>query len=210
MGGRDLFVLGLNAWDHDVSACLLRDGAVEVAIAKERLTRVKHDAGFYEEVVDYCLEAAGIPLERVDLVVRNCYVLPVPEIERRLVHQRRDYYLMPGERERALVHPLFLKPDSESMATVSHHLAHAWSAFAVSPFKDGAVMVVDGVGSYRRDCTEPVPAGSEAPPLARESESWYRFKGATLEPVRKFWLEPAAGFLNDEFWHMAAPRGSNV
>jgi carbamoyltransferase len=202
MAGRDLFVLGINGYDHDVSACLLRDGAVVAAIAKERLTRVKHDAGFYQEVVDYCLEAAGIPLERVDLVVRNCYVLPVPELERRLVHQRRDFNLTPREREQALVHPLFLAPP-ERAATVSHHLAHAYSAFAPSPFRDGVVMVVDGVGSYRSDCTEPVPAGSEAPPLARESESWYRFRDGQIEPLRKYWLQPARGFLNDEFIGMA-------
>jgi predicted NodU family carbamoyl transferase len=34
------YVLGLNAYDHDVSACLLRDGAIAFAIAKERITGV--------------------------------------------------------------------------------------------------------------------------------------------------------------------------
>ena len=67
----DVFVLGINAYDHDASACLLHNGEIVVAINKERVTRIKHDAGFYQEVVDYCLKAAGIELERVDLVVRN-------------------------------------------------------------------------------------------------------------------------------------------
>jgi len=202
MPGGPLFVLGINAYDHDVSACLLRDGEVVAAVAKERITRVKHDAGFYEEPVDACLEAAGIPLERVDLVVRNCYVLPVPEMERRLVHQDREHYLTPRERARAVRHPLFLAR-SDRVREVSHHLAHAYSAFACSPFAEGAVMVVDGVGSYRSDVTEPVPPGSEAPPLAREAESYYSFRGEQVEPLRKVWLEPARGFLNDEFWNMA-------
>ena len=35
----DLFVLGINAYDHDVSACLLKNGAIVAAIAKERITR---------------------------------------------------------------------------------------------------------------------------------------------------------------------------
>jgi predicted NodU family carbamoyl transferase len=35
------YVLGLNTYDHDVSACLLRDGAIAFAIAKERITREK-------------------------------------------------------------------------------------------------------------------------------------------------------------------------
>src|SRR3569833_2645602 len=69
-------VLGLKSYDHDVSACLLRDGAIAFAIAKERITRAKHASGFYKEVIDYCLDAEGISLDDVDLVVRNCYFLP--------------------------------------------------------------------------------------------------------------------------------------
>jgi len=73
------YVLGLNTYDHDVSACLLRDGAIAFAIAKERITREKHATGFYKEVIDYCLNAEDITLEDVDLIVRNCYILPVDE-----------------------------------------------------------------------------------------------------------------------------------
>ncbi|MFQ5844078.1 MAG: carbamoyltransferase, partial [Planctomycetota bacterium] len=171
------------------------------AISKERLTRVKHDSGFFREVVDYCLEAAGIPLGRVDRVVRNCYVLPVPELERRLLALNDPYHLPPRDQERARSSPLFLS-DAEKVVTVSHHLAHAYSAFAVSPFEEGAVMVVDGVGSYRADVTEDVPSADEAPPLARESESFYRFRGAEPECLRKVWLLPARGRLNDEFHQM--------
>ena len=84
------YVLGLNTYDHDVSACLLRDGAIAFAIAKERITRHKHASGFYKEVIDYCLQAEGITLDDVDLVVRNCYILPVPEMEERLVFLHMD------------------------------------------------------------------------------------------------------------------------
>src|SRR5690606_8336970 len=40
-------------------------------------------------------------------------------------------------------------------------------------------------------------------PLARESESYYKFKGAKLEALKKIWLEPTRGFLSDEFFFMA-------
>jgi len=83
------YILGINAYDHDVSACLLRGGTIAFAIAKERITRKKHDTGFYQEVVDYCLRAEGISIDDVDLVVRNCYVLPVHELESRLAFQER-------------------------------------------------------------------------------------------------------------------------
>ena len=203
----DLFILGINTYDHDVSACLLRNGEIVVAINKERVTRVKHDTGFYQEVVDYCLETAGITLERVDLVVRNCYVLPVREMERRLAHQHRPYNLTRRERARAEESPLYLA-DSEAVVDISHHVAHAYSAFAVSPFERGAVMIVDGVGGYREDVTEELPNGDDAHPLARESESYYRFEGERIETVKKVWMGPGRGFLSDEFHGMPTRRRS--
>jgi carbamoyltransferase len=118
------YILGINAYDHDVSACLLRDGEIAFAIAKERISRRKHDGGFYQAVIDYCLKAEGIALDDVDLVVRNCYVLPVHDMEVRLLSQG-DMPLK--ERNEATKHPLFLSR-SNKVVTVSHHLAHAYSA----------------------------------------------------------------------------------
>jgi carbamoyltransferase len=200
MPGKRTYILGLNAYDHDVSACLLRDGAIAFAIAKERITREKHASGFFQEVVDYCLKAEGIALDDVALVVRNCYILPVAEMEQRLLSQEAPFFLNERERRQAAQHPLFLA-NSGGVVTVSHHLAHAYSAFAACPFHDGAIMVVDGVGSYGADVSEPYPADGAAP-LARESESYYRFEGSRIEALKKVWLEPSRGFLSDEFYNM--------
>src|SRR5687767_1001005 len=146
MSQKPSYILGINAYDHDVSACLLRDGEIAFAISKERITREKHASGFYQEVVDYCLNAEGIVFGDVDLVVRNCYILPIEEMETRLVHQDMPFFLPEDDREQAAKHPLF-RSSAENVITLSHHLAHAYSAFAVSPFEEGVVMVVDGVGS---------------------------------------------------------------
>jgi carbamoyltransferase len=195
------YVLGLNTYDHDVSACLLRDGAIAFAIAKERITRVKHASGFYKEVIDYCLEAEGITLDDVDLIVRNCYILPVPELEERLVYFDAPGFLPEFERGEAAKHPLY-RSGQDRVVTISHHLAHAYSAFAASPFEEGVVMIVDGVGSYQSDVMEAYPATDTATPLARESESYYKFKGVELECLKKVWMEPDRGFLSDEFYTM--------
>jgi carbamoyltransferase len=192
------YILGINAYDHDVSACLLRDGAIAVAVEKERITRQKHAGGFFQECVDYCLKAEGITLDDVDLVVRNCYVLPVEELEVRMVYQGD---MLEREREQTAKSPLYL-PKSNKVMTVSHHLAHAYSAFAPSPFEEGVVMVVDGVGSYAADIKEPGQLTEGVNPLARESESYYTFKGSELTPLKKVWLEPCRGLLSDEFFNM--------
>ncbi|HEY0439651.1 MAG TPA: carbamoyltransferase C-terminal domain-containing protein [Xanthobacteraceae bacterium] len=201
MSAKHSYILGLNTYDHDVSACLLRDGEIAFAIAKERITREKHASGFYKEAIDYCLDAEGIRLADVDLIVRNCYILPVEEMEARLAHQDLPAFLRDAERLQAAQDPLYLSR-SDKLVTISHHLAHAYSAFAVCPFDEGVVMVVDGVGSYCADVTEDYPASDKASPLARESESYYRFRGTELETLKKVFMEPARGVLSDEFYNM--------
>ncbi len=81
-------------------ACL-RDGEIAFAIAKERITREKHDTGFYQEPIDYCLKAEGITLEDVDLIVRNCYVLPVEDMDARLAYEDVPEFMDAKEREQA-------------------------------------------------------------------------------------------------------------
>src|SRR5438270_1483013 len=66
-----LTVFGINS-AHDASACLLLDGQLVVAIAEERLSRVKHQAGFPHRAVEYCLRVASLEsLNAVDCVVLN-------------------------------------------------------------------------------------------------------------------------------------------
>lgn len=201
MSSKPDYVLGINAYDHDVSVCLLRDGEIACAISKERINRDKHSAGFYKIAVDYCLEAEGIKLDDVGLVVRDSYVLPVGEIEVRLLHQAVPFYLEDKEREEAPKYPLY-RGQPPKVVDVSHHLAHAYSAFAACPFEEGVVMIVDGVGGYRADAMEPIPPEDETHPLARESESYYSFKGSELTTLKKIWMGPTRGFLSDEFYNM--------
>src|SRR5262245_36778053 len=201
MSKNHTYLLGINAYDHDVSACLLRDGEIAFAISKERITRRKHHAGYYKGTVDYCLAAEGITLDDVDLVVRNCYVLPVEDLETRMLYEDLPEIMDITERSQSEKDPLYLSR-SNKVVTLSHHLAHAYSAFAVCPFDEGVVMVVDGVGNYASDVTEPGQLTEDANPLARESESYYRFQGSQLETLKKVWLKPVRGFLSDEFYYM--------
>ena len=201
MSKKHTYVLGLNAYDHDVSACLLRDGEIAFAIAKERITRRKHATGFYKEVVDYCLEAEGITLDDVDLVVRNCYVLPVEEMEERLVYQDVPDFLPGVERDDAAKHPLYLS-HSDKVVTISHHLAHAYSAFAAVAVRGGRR---DGGGRRRqllRRRDGSVPASDTATPLAREVGELLQVQRHRARSLKKVWLEPDRGFLSDEFYNM--------
>ncbi len=64
-------------------------------------------AVFTKTFIDYCLDAEGIGLDDVDLVVRNCYILPVPEMEERLMYQDLPGFLPEYERADAKAHPWF-------------------------------------------------------------------------------------------------------
>ena len=171
------WTLGLNKYDHDVSAVLLRDGVPVIGIAKERLTREKHAGGLPDAAVGYCLKAAGISFNDLTRIVQNSYALRVPELEWDLLSRTHALHLPGEERELLDASPLFL---SREAVTISHHLAHAYSAFAVCPFEQGAVLVIDGIGSHRRDVTEPLPAGDTGHGADRESESAYVFRGAEI------------------------------
>src|SRR5215510_12091500 len=66
-----MFVLGINAYHGDASACLVREGAIVAAAEEERFRRVKHWAGFPMEAIRYCLQEAGVSLGEVEHVAVN-------------------------------------------------------------------------------------------------------------------------------------------
>ena len=65
------YVLGLNKYDHDVSAVLLADGVPVVGVCKERITREKWAGGAADVAVGYCLKAAGVRLADIAVIARE-------------------------------------------------------------------------------------------------------------------------------------------
>ncbi len=171
-GGRPSYVLGTGL-SHDGSACLLKDGEIAVAIEKERLTRHKHDGGNDDDAILYCLDAEGITLDDVELVVQNANFS--------MFERGNDWFRGPRQVAR---HP--------RIVTISHHLAHAYSAIGTSPFDETAVLVVDGCGNACDEAVDRTAARSFAPVhdpaldhLHFEKDSYYHFDGRRLLPVAK-------------------------
>lgn len=124
---KPIYVIGTGL-SHNGSAVLLKDGRVCVAIEKERLSRIKHDGGNDSLAIQYCLDAEGIELSDISLVVQSAnFDIPNPK------HFK-------GKR-------IFSETNYPEIITISHHLAHAYSAIGTSPFSECAVMVIDGCGS---------------------------------------------------------------
>ena len=49
-------ILGISAFYHDSAAALVVDGEVRAAVQEERLTRIKHHAGFPYRAIETCLD----------------------------------------------------------------------------------------------------------------------------------------------------------
>jgi len=152
------FILGINAFHGDSSACLIKDGAIIAAAEEERFRRIKHWAGFPSQAIAYCLEQAGIDLSMLEHIAINqdskanlgkklaFTLLKRPDLGMVLDRIR-------NKRERAGVaeHLMQSFPDSKftgKVHAVEHHVAHLSSAFHVSPFEKAVVVSVDGFGDF--------------------------------------------------------------
>lgn len=152
-------ILGLSAFYHDSAAAIIRDGEIIAAAQEERFTRVKHDAEFPKNAVEYCLRTAGISAEQIDAVV--FYEKPLLKLERLL--ETYLAYAPKGLRQFMKAVPvwcnqkLFIPREidrglggkySGPIYFTQHHESHAASAFFPSPFEEAAVLTVDGVGEW--------------------------------------------------------------
>src|SRR5258708_8038819 len=64
-----MLTLGINySQMHDSSACIARDGELLFAVAEERISRLKHDAGFPKNAIRACLDFAKVRAEQLNEV----------------------------------------------------------------------------------------------------------------------------------------------
>jgi carbamoyltransferase len=168
-------IVGLGGGLHDLAACLVEDGRLVRAIEQERLTRVRHAcdhdkltacfrAGDFkpwlrEQVetgsvpeVDYCLD--GDPITSVDAIAHGARWGAI-------VWRTKEWpHFWP---------PLWTVRHLHKLK--SHHLAHAASAFLVSPFEEALTLVIDSFGS-------------EAPRGRFETSSLWLGRDRELTPIR--------------------------
>tara|TARA_B110000483_G_C18190020_1_gene540544 strand:- start:1324 stop:3081 length:1758 start_codon:yes stop_codon:yes gene_type:complete len=153
-----MYIVGLNAFHGDSSACLLKDGNLIGAAEEERFRRIKHWAGFPSEALKWCLLEAGINLQDVDHIALNQDIKA--NLGRKIMFtlDRRPSLKMlidrfQNKRKRLSVKEHLLKafPNSEfngSIHSVEHHTAHLSSAFHTSPFDEAVTVSVDGFGDF--------------------------------------------------------------
>lgn len=160
-----MYILGISAYYHDSAACIIKDGELIAAVQEERFTRIKAYSGFPKNSVLFCLNQANITAK--DLSYVAFYEKPFLKFERLL--ETYLAYAPKGFRTFAASMPLWIKDKlfqksmirkelthlfgkdnnwNERLLFSEHHLSHAASAFYPSPFREAAILTMDGVGEW--------------------------------------------------------------
>ncbi len=152
-----MYILGISAYYHDSAAAILKDGEILAAAQEERFTRKKHDHSFPGNAVSYCLENAKISARELDYVA--FYDKPFIKFERIL--ETYLAYAPFGIKSFIKAVPLWIRKKIWMRDLIKkelgydgpiifpeHHESHAASAFFPSPFREAAILTIDGVGEW--------------------------------------------------------------
>ncbi len=153
-----MYILGISCFYHDSAVAIIKDGELIAAAMEERFTRKKNDNGFPKKAIEFCLKQAGI--QGQDLEYAVFYEKPLVKFERILLTTLNTFPKSADVWRDAMVNwlkeKLWIKNIIQREVGVrydrvlfcDHHMSHAASAFFASPFKEAAVLTVDGVGEW--------------------------------------------------------------
>lgn len=155
-----MYILGINAYHGDSSACILKDGIVIVASEEERFRRIKHWAGFPSEAIKFCLNEAGIDITQVDYITISRD--PSANLHKKIIHAAKNLISVKTLKSRLAntkkvagvkteLSKVFHVAEEQIKAEVKnieHHRSHLASAFFASPFNEAAILSIDGFGDF--------------------------------------------------------------
>ena len=146
--------LGISAFYHDSAACLVVDGQVIAAAEEERFTGIKHDDSFPINAIKYCLEEGRIKISDVKEI---CWY------EKPKIKEQRAYKIFNKRFLRTLLIRLKARKRFKTqnpfvllksigykgrVKFIDHHRSHTNFSYYTSPFKEAAILTVDGVGEW--------------------------------------------------------------
>lgn len=153
-------ILGINAFHAGAAAALVIDGEPVVAIAEERLNRVKHHAGFPRLSIRLCLDYAGLSFSDIDAVAvgrdesasrirKMAYVARNPGKLLNLTKIRSSRSALDDVKDQMAAHCGVGRDRLRfEQYNVEHHVAHTASAYFISPWERATGLTVDGSGDF--------------------------------------------------------------
>ena len=148
--------LGISAFYHDSAACIVFNGKVLAAAEEERFTEIKHDSSFPVNAIAYVLSEVGI--EDINDIDEVCwYEKPKTKKNRVLKTFNKHFFKTFKNRFIFLYNYYFNSPKNllkrhfqykGVIKYTDHHLSHAAFSYYTSPYKNAAILTVDGVGEW--------------------------------------------------------------
>jgi len=151
-------ILGISCYFHDAAAALLDEGVLIAAAEEERFSRIKHDYGFPQQAIRFCLNRGNITGAELDYVA--FFEKPFVKFDRivrsAIATAPRSHAVFRKAMTAWMLDKLWVKGrirdavgvTDDRILFVEHHQSHAASAFFCSPFPEAAVLTVDGVGEW--------------------------------------------------------------
>jgi len=154
-----MIILGLNYYFHDSTACIVKDGILIAAIEEERLNRDKHTQAFPELAIKRCLKLAGLTFDDIDHIAVS--IKPTTHWFRKLIYALKNYKsIVPfmghhvvsayAKQRRFWIwyNTNFHNKKGPKVHFIEHHLTHVAGSFFVSPYKEAALLGIDGSGEW--------------------------------------------------------------
>lgn len=171
-------ILGINTFHAGSSAAVIIDGVPVVALAEERLNRVKYYAGFPTLSIKKCLDIAGVKFSEIDGVAvgRDSSANLRKKLEFSLRHpgkllnlaRMRSKSKTFDDMKSLIATECDADTDTLKFQTynVEHHLAHTASAYFISEWDKCAGITIDGSGDFV-SCLLSNCVGDEIKPLKK-------------------------------------------
>lgn len=135
-------VLGINGWSergHDGGASLIVDGKLLFSVEEEKLICKRHAYDTLPlESIKACLNYGNITMDDIDKVV-------IGWDYEKLYEMLGKKFISKEEMSKALFND---EKYADKIEYLTHHQAHAYSAFIPSNYDKALVLIVDGQGEY--------------------------------------------------------------
>jgi len=151
------YILGISCGYHDSAASLIKDGKVLGACEEERFTGIKHDSSFPINTINWLVEEFKITPNDLDAVC--FYENPKLKLDRietstkkggwknffsrlKIISKNKKVY------KDTISQLESLRGSKTQLIYCDHHLSHLAYSYYTSPFKESALLSVDGVGEW--------------------------------------------------------------
>lgn len=149
-----MYVIGISAYYHDSSVALFQRGELVFACEEEKFTGIKHDSSFPKIALTYLVKKYKLNKDNIEAVC--FYENPDLKKSRIVEYSKKMFLINPILAIKNYVSFLIknnqlkkeLKKLSNNIFYSNHHHSHLYYSAFSSPFKECAVVSIDGVGEY--------------------------------------------------------------